>query len=205
MGRVRAADRQREIVGHAARLFRERGYLGATIGDIGDALGLTSAALYYHFRNKDEVLRAVALQGVRAVHEAVRRAIEAEPHPPGRFRAGLRTHLLTCLEYRDCAAVLLQEARHLRPDDRREVLRESDAYEALWAGLLDEAAAAGLFRPGTDLHLLRLLSLGALNWALFWYNPAGARTPAEIADAFVEYIGRGVLADGAAGDCGQEP
>jgi AcrR family transcriptional regulator len=58
--RADQARRTREqIVAAALRLFAERGYDGSSLQAIADESGLTKAAVYYHFRTKDEILRAV--------------------------------------------------------------------------------------------------------------------------------------------------
>jgi AcrR family transcriptional regulator len=48
--------RRAEILRAAERIFVERGYEGATIRKIADAVGVSSTALYMHFRDKDQIL-----------------------------------------------------------------------------------------------------------------------------------------------------
>ena len=46
----------RESILDAARTaFAERGYAGASIGDIAGAVGIAKASLLHHFPNKDEL------------------------------------------------------------------------------------------------------------------------------------------------------
>ena len=49
-------ERRGEILAAAARIFNSDGYDGATIRRIADEVGLSSTALYMHFRDKDEIL-----------------------------------------------------------------------------------------------------------------------------------------------------
>jgi AcrR family transcriptional regulator len=52
----------------AARLFNERGFYRTSLEDIAAELHVTKAALYYYFRNKDEILyecHALAIDAVR--------------------------------------------------------------------------------------------------------------------------------------------
>jgi AcrR family transcriptional regulator len=55
---VRADTRQR-ILDVSAVLFVEQGYDGTSLREIAEALGVTKAALYYHFASKDQILRAL--------------------------------------------------------------------------------------------------------------------------------------------------
>lgn len=43
----------------ALALFSERGYAGTSIRDIADRLAITKAAVYYHFRSKEDLLTEV--------------------------------------------------------------------------------------------------------------------------------------------------
>lgn len=185
--------RQAEILAQAARLFREKGYLATSIRDIGEAVGVTSAALYYHFKNKDELLREVVCRGVQVVHEAVREAVEKEDEFFEKVRVGMRVHLLTSLEYQDFSAVILQEMRYLGPEDLAVAIAKRDAYESFWAELAEEAQKRGVLRKDIDAHLLRLLGLGALNWILTWFKPGGRYTAEQIADTQLEFFAYGVV------------
>ena len=49
-------ERRGEILVVAAKIFNSLGYEGATIWRIAEEVGLSSTALYMHFRDKDEIL-----------------------------------------------------------------------------------------------------------------------------------------------------
>lgn len=47
---------QENILRVALDLFTARGYAGTSVGDVAAQLGVSKAALYYHFRDKEEIL-----------------------------------------------------------------------------------------------------------------------------------------------------
>lgn len=55
----RRTDTRARILDIATDLFRERGYAATTIQTIADELGVTKAALYYHFASKEEIMLAL--------------------------------------------------------------------------------------------------------------------------------------------------
>lgn len=189
----KATNRQQEIIVKSAGLFREKGYLATSIRDISDALDITSAALYYHFKNKEEILKAIMQLSLKNLQEAVGASIEGTDDQLEQLRSALRTHLKISIEYQDFAIVLLKDLRHLSPEWRATVVEARDAYEDRWEELLQSCQTAGLIRPDVDLNLLRLLTFGALNLVVTWYKPTGKYQPEEIADAFLNYITLGVL------------
>lgn len=185
--------RQSEIIIEAARLFREKGYLATSIRDISEALDMTSAALYYHFKNKEEILLGIMHVGLDGLLEAVNGAILGQSSVWDKIRVALEVHLEISLAYQDFAFVLLKDLRHLSPEWRGAVIEKRDRYDNLWDHMLAEGQAAGIFRQDVDLELLRLMTFGAVNLVVSWYKPAGTYQPREIAAAFLHFIGEGVL------------
>lgn len=61
--------RRAEILDAAERIFVADGYEGATIRKIADDVGVSSTALYMHFRDKDEILHEICLSAMQALLE----------------------------------------------------------------------------------------------------------------------------------------
>lgn len=56
---ARTENRRDKIVEEAAKLFMERGYEATSVREISREVGVTEAALYYHFDGKRDLLREV--------------------------------------------------------------------------------------------------------------------------------------------------
>ena len=185
-------NRYEQIILASAKLFRERGYLATSIRDIGEALGITSAALYYHFKNKDELLLAVMEQALLRLREAVIEAISTSDNSAERLRIAIRTHLRISTDYQDFAIVWLRETRNLTPTAYEQVKVWQDAYDAVWSGLFLAAQKEGLYKEGVDIRLMRLLMFGALNLVVTWYRQKSAYSPEQIAHTLYYYVSEGV-------------
>ncbi|MGF7235697.1 MAG: TetR/AcrR family transcriptional regulator, partial [Frankia sp.] len=74
----RVAVTRDRILSVAGDLFAERGFAGTSVRDIAAALGVTKAALYYHFTSKDEILDAMMTPAFERFEAFARTA-------PGRF------------------------------------------------------------------------------------------------------------------------
>lgn len=75
MSQPRSGTRTR-IQEVALELFAERGYDQTSLREISDRLGLTKAALYYHFKTKDEILASTLEDYLAEVHELIQWARE---------------------------------------------------------------------------------------------------------------------------------
>jgi AcrR family transcriptional regulator len=65
----RRQARREQILEAARRSFAERGYQGTTIRHIEQACDLTRGAIYYHFRDKQEIYVSVLIVGLRLLRE----------------------------------------------------------------------------------------------------------------------------------------
>lgn len=181
-------NRRADIVRAAGRLFHEKGYSATTIRDIANAVGMRSGSPFYHFRTKHDMLRAVVLEGIGSINEAVAGAANSGKPPRAKFEAMLRAHLGQLLgeQGRDFAAALLHESRHLDPAELAEVVALKDRYELMWQKVLQDLKGAGLIAD--DSRVTRLFLMGALNWTVQWYRPDGPRTIEQIARQLADFV-----------------
>lgn len=80
----RRTDTRERIRSTAMALFTERGYDKTSLREIAEQLGVTKAALYYHFRTKEDIVVSVSEELRHGIDDIVR---WAESTPPGRARA----------------------------------------------------------------------------------------------------------------------
>jgi AcrR family transcriptional regulator len=62
----------------ALRLFTEKGFDATSLQEVADELGFTKAALYYHYRSKEDILMALHMR----MHEIGRHALGALTEGP---------------------------------------------------------------------------------------------------------------------------
>lgn len=87
--------RRGEILQAAERLFVDCGYEGATIRKIADEVGVSSTALYMHFRDKSEILLEICEAGFADLKQDL--ALVPEVHVErGRGDADLVRDLADC-------------------------------------------------------------------------------------------------------------
>ena len=153
-------SRRMELVRVAARLFRDQGYERTTVRDLGQAVGLQSGSLFYHFRTKEEILVAVMALGITSTTDQLQQALALARSPREKLAALFHVHLASLLGDNQAALeVMLYEWRSVSEEARPGLIVLRDRYEALWQEVLDEAAAAGLVKP--DTRLLRRTLLAA--------------------------------------------
>ncbi len=123
-------SRRQWVIEAATELFATQPPDEVTVADIAARAEMTSAAVYYHFSSKDQVL----VEGMRVFAAALREQLESltEAHTPGSDIGAEVTALLAWLgEHRSAAAVFFvssagmsQEAEILRHEIRTQLLEE---------------------------------------------------------------------------------
>ncbi|MFC8453605.1 TetR/AcrR family transcriptional regulator [Kitasatospora sp. NPDC057223] len=89
------SDTRERIVNVALELFAEQGYEQTSLREIADRLGVTKAALYYHFKTKDDIVHGIVEAMAAPIDEAIAWG-ELQPWSPElrdelvrRFAAGM--------------------------------------------------------------------------------------------------------------------
>ena len=142
--------RKDEIIAEATRLFAERGYEGASMGDLAERVGLRKASLFHHFASKDVLYTTVLGQLVDGVQRAVLTAATSEGSFEQRLDA-LSDALTTTLGAQPYAArLLVREVMDWGPVVRGGLGR---TIQDVLVGSLEFAKAGqreGVFNPDLD-------------------------------------------------------
>lgn len=89
----------------ALRLFAEWSFAGTSLQMIADELGFTKAAVYHHFRTREELLRALAAPGLDELW-AVVEAAETRRTPRARAEHALAGFVDVAVRHRRLIAIL---------------------------------------------------------------------------------------------------
>jgi TetR/AcrR family transcriptional regulator, cholesterol catabolism regulator len=185
MSRPRTGQRER-IARAGGRLFRDKGYHGTSMADIGDAVGLRKASLYSHVATKQEMLRDLVERGAALFMEGIAPIAQSTDPAPIRLRQAMRMHLRVVGEHPDLAGVFLHEWRQLEGEALARVGDLRDRYERTWRSMIEDGIGEGRLRGDLDARFAALALLSAANWSYQWYDPHGPLSSDDVADRFTE-------------------
>ena len=182
------------ILDTAARLFSQKGYSGVSIRDIAQACRLTNAALYYHFKNKEDLYLAV----LHRDHQKVMRSVVGDPPQAGgdlaaRLRQLVLRYAGAMCGQRQSFQTLRRDLAHIDHARAGRLLGEIRAdFMRPIQQLIEAGQAEGRIAAGDARLLARLLH--GMIIALTFEGPSGRQprlAPAE-ADALVDVFLNGV-------------
>lgn len=186
--------RLREICRIAARVFYEKGYSGASMQDIAEAVGLTKAGLYHHIGSKDRLLFEIMDYGMDILKETVLDKVGGIADPAERLRATIAGHIHLVVRARDLEiTVILHENRSLGRELREKINVRKRQYiaflERMIAETQEQSGAAPLMSP----KLAAFALLGMINWLYQWYRQEGPVTEEDLTRAYSDFFFRGLL------------
>ena len=198
MARIAGSERERHgvsarpemteaILSAAAELFRARGYASTSMQEIAEAVGLSRPALYYHFKNKEELLgRLVEDVTVRTQKEAARIADASTGADRAEtLRGMMRAQALWILRHPQHFAVVQRDEASL-PDHLR-TIQDAAKRDLLdrFRAVIAAGIAAGQFRQ-TEPTIAALCMFGMCNSTVQWFRQPGRLSEEQVADVIAD-------------------
>jgi AcrR family transcriptional regulator len=175
---------ENELLERAADLFAERGFNGASLKDIADAMGMTRPAIYHYFDSKESLLEALVsgltegrarelaalrrqtdLSPIEQLRMATEIMVKAMARHPARFRLLIQSEL-------DLPARLTEKNNKAK----RDVLAQLTA-------IVEAGIKSGDFQA-TDPRLAAFAVLGMSNWVAWWFKPQQVLSAESVAEEF---------------------
>jgi TetR/AcrR family transcriptional regulator, cholesterol catabolism regulator len=171
---TKSARTRQRILDATAQVLSLKGYAGTRLTDIAEHAQVQAPAIYYYFPSREDVIEEVMWVGIARMRAHVREVLDALPPQAGpldRIDAAVEAHLRHELEISDYTKAAIRNSAQLPDKVRARQLAEADRYGELWRTLITDAKNAGALRDDLDPRAARMLVLGALNWAVEWWNP----------------------------------
>lgn len=183
----------RRLLVAAVEAFAERGYHATTTRDIAGRAGMSPAALYIHYKTKEELLHRISRIGHDKALEILSAAAAGDGAPSERLADAVRSFVRWHAGRHDTAHVVQYEIDALSDDHRTEILELRRRSDAVVRGILRDGVEMGEFDvpdvPGTTVAVLSLCIDVAR-----WFNVRGSRTPDEVGALYADLVLRMVAA-----------
>lgn len=163
-------DKKREILAVSVPMFAEHGYTKVTIRDIGAAAGMTSAALYYHFQDKQALYREALKFSFQSKAEITHAILSSQGTPEERLAAFIDRYTQLLADDPDFRRVMQRE---LLDGNQESIGMLSEIFQQPFN---EVAEIVMLLAPDADIHML-LMSIVAMILYHYEVGPLRRRLP----------------------------
>jgi AcrR family transcriptional regulator len=181
-----------DILDAAAQVFRQKGFHGASMSAIAEAVNLQKASLYHHVTSKQEILLALLDRALGMLTDHIAGIAAQELPADQKLRQMIRAYLSALADNADLTSVLLFEHRSLDKKSHARHVPQRDTFEGLWRDVLNEGVRSKIFECKDTGMAVRAL-MGVMNWTLTWYRPEGDKSIEKIADEYADLMFHGLL------------
>jgi AcrR family transcriptional regulator len=181
-------DRRAELIKAASNVFRERGH-ETTLRDVGEALGIERASLYYYIGSREELLQAIVSEALDRDLAAARTIKRSKKSTPEKIRALIESMVLGYAEYYPHMNVYIEQIGRIARQESQwatDVIDETRKYEELVLAILRQGQKEGTLRNDLPVNVVSMALFGMINWMYRWYRPTYPETPEEIARSMAE-------------------
>jgi AcrR family transcriptional regulator len=180
-----------KLLRHAARIFCEKGYEGASMRDLSRAAGMSLAGLYHYFDSKEDLLYLIQKHTFRTIIERLQERLKEAEGSEQRVRIFIENHLEYFLANKEAMKVLTHEDETLKNGRGAEIRTIKREYYKICLDLLEELRREKGLEFSGRLAVLGLF--GMINWIYTWHNPRVDLDAGELAREMSNLFLRGVL------------
>jgi AcrR family transcriptional regulator len=181
------------ILRHAAQVFSEKGYEGASIRDISQASRVSLSGLYYYIRSKQELLYLIQISAFKTILARLDRRLRGVEDPSQKLRILIQNHLEYFLRHPVEMKVLAHEDEALEGEYGKEVQEVKRRYYGLALGIFEEMRKRGTARR-VNPRVAVLSLFGMMNWIHTWHRPGTDPQAEALAETMTGMFLHGVAA-----------
>ncbi len=162
----RAADKRRQILDAAIRVFARQGFHSARVSDIAEEAGVAYGLVYHYFDSKDQMLNELFTERWSLLLDAIRQADSQLDNPRAKLGAAAGFIIDSYRHDPELMKVIIVEVTRAANSFGRTHLPEiRQAYDAI-AKIVADAQRAGEFRTDVSSEFAAMLFYGAIEQLL---------------------------------------
>lgn len=178
----------------AVECFGRNGYHGTSTRDIARAANMSSAALYVHFRTKNELLFKITLVMGQSMLQDLADADDPDAPPSERLTALIRSYVRCIAQMTMAVRVSTFEFAALDDEQRKTMSGLRSKVNNQIDKVLEAGVKSGVFHIN-DIRIMRIGILSMCITVCQWYDPNGDISPNDLASQYADIVLRMVGAN----------
>ena len=190
---VNGANRDQDILEAAIHIFAEKGYVGSSLQEVADSVGLMKGSLYHYISSKESLLYRMFQEAHEQANLIITEVDAKNLGPEEHLREFVRSLAVFYVINQERASIYFRESRHLTGKDRETVKEQQKAFRAYVRGLIEDVHKAGLTRPDIDIRIATYFLLTAVNGIHIFLQAQHGTKAAQTADEISDLVCSAIL------------
>lgn len=178
------------ILEEASQLFASNGYRASSLNDIASKLNVTKPALYYHFKNKHEILKSIFDIIMKIYLDAAIEIEKMDISADQKLEKLIESHTLAVLNNREYSIIFFKESNELNEDARNKLNTDMKHYEKIFESVIQEGITNKKIKS-MNSHALVMGIFGMTNWLYYWFEDNGDLTKEQISSLYKDILKNG--------------
>lgn len=170
-----------DVMRAALELFADQGYANTSVQQLVDTAGVTKGALYHYFQSKDDLLFAIYERILSVQTEHLQTIVARDAGVEETLRAVCVDVVETSVDFLLEGTVFFRSQHMLSAPRQLEVTRRRRAYHDVFAGLVTQGQAEGIYRTDIPVGVMVAHFFSDLHYLSSWYSPTGTDDKAALA------------------------
>lgn len=175
------------IISTAAKMFREKGFAGASMRDLAEQIGIEAASLYNHIQSKSQILEEIIWGVSRDCREHLEALEISNSTALQKVEALIRFHTQMMLTRFEEYSVMVSEWIHLDAEKLSEFVSDRRLYVKKMESIVQSGISRGEMKSLMP-YVVVLNILSSVRGLEFWQKSAKSHTAEEIEKNMVAHL-----------------
>lgn len=167
--------------------FSKSGFHASSTRDIAKRAKLSPAAVYVHFKSKDELLYTIIQIIAGHLLEQLRKTDAEGGDPKNRLRRIVQQSVAFPANVHKAATVVNSQFVSLKPRQRKYLMNIRDELDCIVEDCLREGCQTGAFAV-KDIAIVKTAIVTLCRSVLTWYSPNGRFSPEELGSYYADLV-----------------
>lgn len=182
--------KKQAVIAEASRTFGRHGYKNVSLDEIAAALNVTKPALYYYFKNKQELIYECHELSMRLGDQVLKDAIASETTGYERIATFIKNYISLLTDEMGAPAIL-HDFSAMTAADQKKITARRRKFDLELRQVFEDGVRDGSIAP-SDAKLAVFWFMGAVGGISQWFHAEGRLRGDEVADIFIGLLAHGI-------------
>jgi len=189
--RLNTESRKAQILKIASYIFYRDGYEKSSLNAVARKVGISKAAIYYHFKNKEEILYNIIIDDIdQLIFDLVE--ISKRKDDPIKELKKMIDVQVSYMSQKINAKIVFEDGNFLGNNYQKILRKRQKEIVEIYNNKLKEIASVRKLKD-INITVAKFSVLGIINWLYQWYNPKGKMSMEKIKENIIKIIFYGTI------------